>query len=311
MHSGHIATYILDTVQVYFAWDDDLYTYFKQIGFGQSGFRRKTLPIIYTDNCESTSGVPARGRRCVINPKYFGKTYEELGWTQTDKESQPIIPSEKPTITISLMEGDRLQFKIDPHPDGKEQYHLEYSSMSAFGRTYVNWAIPVLTINDFKDLLSRLQKALSLPSTDMLEVQIHVQKKQAQREHMFYVEVPLIAYKFSIGEFFYAREFLRLNGVGGLLPSLVFKNEPIYLEKLEPVLKVGFIQTCEAQGFETRRPQIALKIAQPKVTTSLRGKLGKAKGMIEEHELYENFFVVPARTFSRLTQAIVRKYALK
>jgi hypothetical protein len=304
-----IGSYILDTLQIYFPWDDDLYTHLKERGFGQSGFQRKTLPLIYSDNCESTTGVPERRRKYVINPRYFGRTYEELCWTQTDRETQPIIPSEKPKVTISLIDDEHLKFRINPQVNGKEQYHLEYSVMSAFGRLYTNWAIPVLTINDFKELLTRLQRVLSLPQLEFTDVQIHMEEKQAQRERMYFVEVPVTSYKFSIGEFLYAREFLALNGVKGTLPSLIFKNEPQFLEKMQPILKVGFVHTTEEQGFEVRKPQCALKIAQPKTTTSLRGKVSKAKGMIIVEEPYENYFIVPSKTFAQLAQAIVKRYA--
>jgi len=304
-----IGSYVLDTLQIYFAWDDDLYTHLKERGFGQGGFQRKTLPLIYSDNCESTTGVPKRKRKYVISPKYFGRTHEELGWTPTDKETEPIIPSEKPTITISLIDDESLKFRINPQVNGKEQYHMEYSIMSAFGRLYTNWAIPVLTIKDFKDLLSHLQGFLSLPKIEFMDVQIHMEEKQAQRERMYFVEVPVTSYKFSIGEFLYAREFLALNGVKGTFPSLIFKNEPQFLEKMQPVLKVGFVHTTEEQGFEVRRPQCALKMAQPKTTTSLRGKVSKAKGMIIVEEPYENYFTVPSGKFAQLAQAIVNKYA--
>jgi len=303
-----VGSYVLDTLQIYFAWDDDLYTFLKEKGFGQSGFKRKTLPIIYSDNCESTTGVPARRRKNVIHPRYFGKTYEELGWTPTEKETQPIIPSEKPKITISLLKNKYLKFQINPQVNGKEQYHLEYSTMAAFGRLYTNWVIPVLTMNDFKDLTSRLQKILTLPPLDFIDAQIQIEKKQAQREQMYFVAVPVIAYKFSIGEFLYARNFLALNGVSGTLPSLVFKNESTYLAKMQPFLKVGFVQTTEEQGFEVRKPQCALKLAQPKITISLRGKRSKAKGIIAVEETYENYFIVPAKTFTRLAQAIINRY---
>ena len=304
-----IGSYILDTLQIYFAWDDDLYTYLKERGFGQGGFQRKTLPLIYSDNCQSTTGVPERRRKYVINPRYFGRTCEELGWTQTDRETEPIIPSEKPRVTVSLINNESLKFRINSQVNEKEQYHMEYSIMSAFGRLYTNWAISVLTMNDFKDLLTRLQRVLSLPQLEFTDVQIHMEEKQAQRERMYFVEVPVTSYKFSIGEFLYAREFLALNGVSDTLPSLIFKNEPQFLEKMQPVLKVGFVHTTEEQGFEVRKPQCALKIAQPKTTTSLRGKVSKAKGMIIAEEPYENYFIVPSRTFARLAQAIVNKYA--
>lgn len=94
-----------------------------------------------------------------------------------------------------------LEFRIDPQVDGKEQYHVEFSSMSAFGRLYTNWAISVLTMNDFKDLLFRLQKALLLSQLESQDVQIMIEEKQAQRERMYFVEVPIISYKFSIENF--------------------------------------------------------------------------------------------------------------
>jgi hypothetical protein len=303
-----IASYTLDTLQIYFAWDDDLYTYLKNGGFGQSGFKQKTLPIIYSDNCESTTGVQERRRKYVINPKYFGKTYEELGWKQTDRETEPIIPSEKPKITISLINEEILEFRINPEVNGKEQYHLEYSTMAAFGRLYTNWAIPVLRINDFKDLISRLHELLSIPTNNFIDATIYMEEKQAQRERMFFVKVPINSYKFSIGEFQHAKDFLLMNGFKGKIPSLVFKNETQYLEKMEPVLKVGFVHTTEEQGFEVRKPQIALKVAQDKITMSLRGKRTKVKGIITLDEIYENYFKVPAKIFTRLSVSLLKKY---
>lgn len=308
MVSTYIASYTLDTLQIYFAWDDDLYTYLKERGFGEGGFKRKTLPIIYSDNCESTTGVQERRRKYVIHPKYFGKTYKELGWKPTDRETEPIIPSEKPKITISLIDQDILEFRINPNVDGKEQYHLEYSTMAAFGRLYTNWAIPVLTVNDFKDLIFHLQKCFSMPKIDFVDIPIYKEEKQAQRERMYFVKVPIDSYKFSIGEFQYAKDFLFMNGFNGKIPSLIFKKEPIYLEKMEPILKVGFVHTTEEQGFEVRKPQIALKVAQEKITKSLRGKRTKVKGIIKIEENDENYFRVPAKTFTRLSQILLQKY---
>ena len=304
--SNLIGSYTLDSLQMYFAWDDDLYTFLKERGFGQGGFQRKTLPIIYSDNCESTTGVYERKRKYVIHPRYFGKTNEELGWKPTDKETEPVIPSEKPRITVSLTDDRKsLEFRIKPRIEEKEQYHIEYSTMAAFGRLYSNWVVPMLRIGDFNDLLSHLQRTLSLPPSDFADVQIHKEKKQAQRETLVFVEVPVNSYKFSIGEFAYANDFFTLNGVTGILPSLIFKNESTYLEKMQPVLKVGFVHTTEEQGFEVRKPQCALKLAQPKITMSLRGRRSKTKGMIALLEPYENYFIVPAEQFAILAQAIL------
>ena len=68
-----VGSYMLDTLQIYFSWDDDLYTYFKERGLGQSGMLSKKLPLIYTDNCESTTGVHERKRKYIISPEYFGE----------------------------------------------------------------------------------------------------------------------------------------------------------------------------------------------------------------------------------------------
>jgi len=301
-----IASYTLDTLQIYFAWDDDLYTYLKEKGFGQSGYNRKTLPIIYSDNCESTTGIQERKRKYVINPKFFGKTYEELGWKQTDKETEPIIPSEKPKIAISLID-ELLEFRIIPQVNGKEQYHLEYSTMAAFGGLYTNWAIPVLRIVDFQTLVSRLQELFTLSKNDFVDIPIYMEEKQAQREQMFFVKVPLCSYKFSIGEFQYAKDFLFMNGFTGSVPSLVFRNEPSFLEKMAPILKVGFVHTTEEQDFEFRKPQIALKVAQDKITTSLRGKRTKSKGIVAVEDPEENYFRVPARIFACSSLILLKK----
>lgn len=180
--------------------------------------------------------------------------------------------------------------------------------MAAFGRLYTNWAIPVFAAEDFKALLSSLDREILVTESDLSNVQVHVEKKQAQRELMYYAEVPLLSYKFSIGEFLFARDFLAMNGFEGTTPSLVFRNEPSFLEKMEPVLKVGFVHTDEKQGFEKRKPQIALKIAQPKMTTSLRGKRSKTKGIIIEEMPFENQFIVPASKFACASKIVVRKH---
>lgn len=300
-----VGSYVLDTLQIYFSWDDDLYTHLKDRGLGQGGMMSKKLPLIYTDNCESTTGVHERSRKYVITPEYFGITLKDLGWKPTERKTEPIIASEKPKVDISLVNnGKDLEFRIRPRIDGKEEYHLEYSSMSAFGRLYTNWSIIVLTIKDFHDLLRRLRPLVAAPATEFVDVTIHKEKKQAQRETLRFVEIPVKSYKFSIGEFSYARKYFELNGVAGTLPSLVFKDEPSYREIMDPVLKVGFVHTTEKDGFEVRKPQCAMKLAQPKITITERGKRGKVKGRIVVSEAYENYFTVPAKEFLILAQAI-------
>jgi len=307
-----VGSYVLDTLQIYFAWDDDLYTYLKERGLGQSGMLSKKLPIVYTDNCESTTGVHERSRKYIITPEYFGKTLEELGWKATGRKTEPIIPSEKPRVDISLVNNKKdLEFRVNPRVNGKEEYHLEYSSMSAFGRMYTNWSIIVLTIKDFHDLLSRLKTYFPETSTSFIDVPIHVERKQAQRERLVFVEVPIRSYKFSMSDFLYMRRYFELNGVTGKLPSLVFKDEPSYHKIMDPVLKAGFVHTTEDQCFEVRKPQCAMKVAQAKITTTKRGKRGKAKGRIIISDKHENYFVVPAKKFLVSAESLVQKATTK
>jgi hypothetical protein len=75
-------------------------------------------------------------------------------------------------------------------------------------------------------------------------------------------------------------------------------------------LKVGFLQTNEGQGIENRKPQIALKVSQPKMTSSLRGKRCKTKGLITEEKDFENYFIVPAKAFVCASKALVGKHCL-
>jgi hypothetical protein len=298
-----IGRYTIDTLQIYFPWDDDLYTYFKEQGFGQKGIMRKALPLIYTDNCESTTDVTERSRKYVILPQYFGETFESLGWKETERKTEPIITSERPIVEVSLDNNQDLKFKVIPRVDDKEQYHIEYSSMAAFGSMYTNWSIIVLKMDDFQDIFSKLKTCFpKMPS--MIDIPVYKESKQAQREELFFVEIPIESYKFSIGEFRYAGRYLELNGIRGCLPSLIYKNEPEYRQTMEPILKLGFIHTKGEKGFELRKPQCALKIAQPKVSISKRGKKAKMKGKIVCIEPYENYYAVPAKTFFMSAMAL-------
>ena len=96
-----VGRYTLDTLQIFFSWDDDLYTYFKERGLGSAGLGSKKLPLVYTDNCESTAGLKERKRKYVIDPRFFGRTPEELGWKRTERETELVIPAEKPEVGIT------------------------------------------------------------------------------------------------------------------------------------------------------------------------------------------------------------------
>lgn len=309
--STDLGTYTLDTLQIYFPWDDDFYTYFKDHDMGTANTRKKALPLIYTDNCESTSGVPEIRRNYVIRPEYFGRTYAQLSWTPTNQEPRPIIPAEKIQTQVIFYEqliepiassNPLVKFKIIPTINNKEEYHLEFSAMSAFGKMYSNWVTLYFTLNDFKTLKTRLFTSLNNGDNQPLrEMAILVEERQAQREELTYVEIPVKYYKFSIGEFQYALEYLRYNGVQGDIPSLIYDStNPQHINTMRPLIKFGIVHTQTSQGFWQRQPQIVMKIAQPMVTVGTRIYAGrkvniKRKGEIVIDNNYENYFLVDAQ----------------
>jgi hypothetical protein len=293
-----LGRYILDTLQIFFPWDDDLYTYFKEHGLGSSGQKSEKLPLIYTDNCESTGGIPERKRNNVIAPKLFGSTYEELKWKDTGHETKPIIPAEKPEIEVDLHESNgspSIELKVIPTTNGVEQYHLEYSSMSAYGRTYKNWATFYIPIAQAQELASKLR-----PYEDQrIDTEFAEESKQAQREKFRYLSVGVRRYQFSYSGFCYAKQYFGVNGVQGSLPSLFYdSSDPISRELMDPLLKIGVIETKGAEGFETRKPQIAMKLSQPKYSTTRRGVRGRAKGRIVENLGPANYILVDATDFA-------------
>jgi len=93
-------------------------------------------------------------------------------------------------------------------------------------------------------------------------------------------------------------KYFELNGVTGKLPSLVFKDDPSYRQVMDPVLKLGILHTMGEQGFEGRKLQRVMKIAQPKMTMSKRGKKAKIEGKIILSKTDENYFNVPTKKFA-------------
>src|SRR2546422_3283548 len=293
-----LGRYVLDTLQIFFPWDDDLYTYFKEHGLGSGGLGSQKLPLIYTDNCESTGGIRERKRNNVIAPKFFGLTYEELGWKDTGRETRPIIPAEKPVMEVVLTESPSVplvQLNMVPSINGVEQYHLEYSSMSEFGRIYKNWTTFYLPFRQAKDLADRLSHF----SNTGMEAQFLEESKQAQREKFIYLSVGVRKYNFSYSALDYAKHFFETNGVTGSLPSLAYDDsDAVSRDLMEPLLKIGVIQTKSAEGFEERKPQVAIKLSQPKMTTTKRGMRGRVKGRILENGDSANFMIVDATDFA-------------
>jgi len=303
-----LGRYVLDTLQIFFPWDDDFYTYFKEHGLGSSGLGSKKLPLIYTDNCESTGGIPERRRNNVIAPRFFGSTYEELGWKDTGLETKPIIPAEKPELEVAVAEPPDIplaHLNIVPRTNMVEQYHLEYSTMSVFGRTYKNWAKLYLPFDSAKALSSKLSKYFD----EKMQLEFSEETKQAQREKFRYLSVGVRKYVFSYYGFDYAKRYFEANGVHGVLPSLVYDSaDHVSRELMDPLLKIGVIETKTSEGFERRNAQVALKLSQPKFSVTKRGIRGRAKGRIVDDLGSANCVIVDAADFATKMARICNDY---
>lgn len=303
----NIGDYTLDTLQIYFPWDDDLYTELKSKGFGKG--KSKKLPLIYTDNTEATTGEKERRRKYVIEPSLFGKTYSELGWKETDKPTEPIIPAEKPVLRVTLVnlpDNPHVKFTVLPTVNGKEQYHLEYSAMAAFGKMYSNWVTFYLKPESFKDIFSKIKSSLKLKTVQIEDVEIKTESRLAQREEMRYVELPITRYKFCLAAFRYAVDFFERNGVKKQdIPCLFYDSAyPEINKRMSPYVKLGIVHTKEITGFEERKLQTVMKVAQDLITESKRGKRAKAKGIIIYEDEHENYLLIDAKKFVNFGEKI-------
>jgi len=300
-----IDKFTLDSLQIFFPWDDDLYTYLRKLGFGKE--KAVALPLVYTDNTESTINQKESRRRFVIHPDKFGKTYKELGWKETDKKSEPIIPAEKPQVEIWLdKEKQVIIFRFITTINGKEEYHLEYSTMSAFGKLYSNWVNFYFTINDFRNLIEKLEKYIQLK--EELMPKFHVEPQQNQREKLIFLFLDVLYYKFCLSVFKYMVGYLKKNGVKSDLPCLEYDSSDKELKKImEPKLKLGFVHTTKETGFEERKIQIALKLSQDKMIINQRKKKAKVKGKIIHEKSHENIVIVNAIDFLSKSEAVLDK----
>lgn len=300
----------MDTLQIYFPWDDDFYTILKENGFGTGGFKFKALPLIYSDNTESTIKQPELRRKFVIRPELFGMTYDELDWEQTDKPNEPIIPAEKPLLTISS-KGDRLIFEIVPRVNGQNEYHMEYSTMSSFGKMYSNWVNLYLPLSEFKILIKSLFQNTDSNGVEV-DLELKTESKQNQREELDYLALPIIHYEFSLGSFEPADRLLRSNGFqNDEIPALVYDEKDSSSQKImSPIAKVGLVHTTRSAGFENREPQFAIKIAQEKVWISRRGKKAKIKGIIT-YGINGNFFILNKALFVAALKKLIEIFKQK
>jgi hypothetical protein len=293
-----IGSYTLDTLQIYFPWDYDLCEHFKQNGLGTINYKCKQLPLIYTDNTISTVGTKSFMRNYVLKPEYFNKTYDELGWVANKKNVvRPIIPAEKPTVNI-IVHGDEepiIRFTISSTVNDKEQYHLEYSSMSDSGKIYSNWAVLYFTYKDVLKFTSKIVEYLEYSPSEIETMQFENQKNQ--REEMYYVNVPIISHKFSIGDFKYAVDYLINNGFKGVIPSLIYdQSNPLCNEQMTPILKCGVVHTKVNSGFMKRNPQFVFKVSQSKIMVG-DGIKKRVQGIIKSNVPNNNWIDVPAFLF--------------
>ncbi|MEM3068479.1 MAG: hypothetical protein QXH58_01025, partial [Nitrososphaerales archaeon] len=292
-----LGKYTLDTLQIYFPWDDDLYTYLKGKGLMSKNPKLKVLPLIYSDNCVSTQGVQQIKRNYVIDPVLYGLHESQLGWQRVGNKDF-IIPAERPQLQV-IPEDGTIKFKVIPKVNGKNEYHIEFSVMSPFGKIYSNWVAFYLPINSAKELVSKLvYHYKSLYKDEEVIPELNKESKQAQREQMHWAFTKVLSYCFSIAEFDYAVKYLKESGVAGTMPSLVFNaNNPKHTQVMKPFIKLGIVETREEAGFWPRNVQLVMKLAQDKIIVGQRGKKIKVKGFIDDSGLTENYVQVAVPNF--------------
>ncbi|MBC7113957.1 MAG: hypothetical protein H5T34_08110, partial [Candidatus Methanomethyliales bacterium] len=198
-----------------------------------------------------------------------------------------------------IPENGKIKFKIEPKVNGKNEYHIEYSVMSAFGKLYSNWVALYLPINEAKDFIQKIINHYQHVYRDIKgPVSINIESKQRQREQMFWTPVKLTSYCFSLAEFEHAVLYLRKSGVQGNLPALTYDaNDPKCRELMEPYVKLGIVETREEVGFWSRKVQLVMKLAQDKIIIGRRGKEIKVKGLIDDSGLKENYIKVQTSSF--------------
>ncbi|MCX8181650.1 MAG: hypothetical protein N3D12_00875 [Candidatus Methanomethyliaceae archaeon] len=285
-----LSSFVLDTLQIYFPWDDDLYTYLKNRGFA-SKLEFKALPLIYTDDCESTTRKHEIPRNYVIDPEKFNTTPEQLGWKRcNEKGKKYTIPAEKILLDAHINENYEIVFTVVPTSNNREQYHLEYSVMSAFGKGYANWCTFYFKKSEFESFMSEIGKIGIKPWEGIMKS--GYESKQRQREEFNFVELPVREYCFNIGEFKLAEAYLRNSGYVQQIPGLFYDSRNLrHRELMEPFIKFGILTTGE-QGFWQRPPQVVMKISQPKFITT-GGRKRRVKGVIDENKR-GNYFIVDA-----------------
>jgi len=292
----HLGTYTLDTLQIYFPWDDDLYTYLKQRGLMSRNPQMKVLPLIYSDNCVSTQSVERIKRNYVIDPTLYGIHESKLGWERIGNKVF-IIPAERPQLQVNGENGT-IKLKVIPKVDEKNEYHIEFSVMSAFGKIYSNWVTFYLPIQAAKEFFSIVAHYQQIYHEEEGVPELNRELKQAQREQMHWTFVPVSSYCFSIEDFDYACEYLKYSGVKPPMPALVYDStNQQHREIMKPFIKLGIVETREEQGFWPRNVQLVMKLAQDRIIVGQRGKKIKAKGFIDESGLTENYIRLPVVDF--------------
>lgn len=292
-----LGKYTLDTLQIYFPWDDDLYTFLKEKGLMSKDSNLKVLPLIYSDNCVSTQGAQQMKRNYVIDPVLYGLSVAQLGWQRIGAK-EFVIPAERPQLHV-IPENETIKFKIEPKVNGKNEYHIEYSVMSAFGKLYSNWVALYLPITSAKEFIQKVMIHYQHIYRDIKgPFYPNVESKQRQREQMHWTPVKVISYCFSLAEFDYAVQYLRKSGVQGNVPALTYDStNPKCTQLMEPYIKLGIVETREEVGFWPRNVQLVMKLAQDKIIIGKRGKKIKVKGLIDDSGLRENCIKVQTLSF--------------
>lgn len=270
-------------LSIFFPWDDDLYCHMKEGGLGRGYTKVRPLPLISAEDTESTLGSRGTRRRNVIMPELFGESLERLGWEGGVPFDMPFVASERPILGLEQSEHE-ISLKIITAAAGKEQYHLEHEPRGGSRVKNVDWVMIYLMVPEFYKVAS-LVRGLGMYGERSKNQCFEVKReyKENEGELLYYVELPLLSYEFSLGGFRHAASYLENSGYRGSIPSISYDSKSMHSDgRISPIAKVGFAKSKNDPGFEDSQIRFAIKLAQPKESLSKRGKKAKLRGVLAD-----------------------------
>jgi len=305
----HIATYAIESLQIYFAASLELQEELTNAGFKVP--KPTPLPIIYANFRGWISEKPAITIERLIPPQRYMKSYKDLGWEKTVRDGKEayIIPEERTLLDVEVDEGKEVRLVIKP-----KDYHLERTSIRQVGpEKWTNWVMFYLNIRDMLDLTGKLLERVELPD-DLCKKPLFITKEvqQGGKEETYFCGfekgngISVNDFSFCMGCFDHIISYLRSEiGDEGVVNRLKLRLK--YAPNVGGFAKIGLAR------IEGKMPQFMFKLASLPKEKSIRGILkdtisGKARGDLIycAHENKTHHISLDSKSFLRALCCIRR-----